>query len=96
MPRTWTSEQKAKQAALIHNWQPWNNSTGATTAQGKATCSMNACKGYKRKKKRESWCEFKSYLRTIELLIQLAVTNTPEATAAFEAIASKYLGEKDL
>ena len=32
----------------------------------------------------------------IELLTPLAVRNTPEATAAFEAIASKYLGEKDL
>lgn len=77
--------------ALIHNWL-----TPQARQQKKAMYhSMNACKGYKRKKKRESWREFKSYLRTIELLTQLAVRNTSEATAAFEVIVSKYLGEKE-
>jgi hypothetical protein len=31
----WTAKQKAKQAALICNWQPWQHSTGAKTEQGK-------------------------------------------------------------
>lgn len=44
----WTPEARAKQAIKIHNWQPWQHSTGAKTEQGKVTSSFNACKGYKR------------------------------------------------
>jgi hypothetical protein len=44
----WTPEARAKQAAKIKEWQPWQQSTGAKTEQGKATSSMNACKGYQR------------------------------------------------
>ena len=44
----WSPEARAKQAAKIHNWQPWQQSTGAKTEQGKITSSLNACKGYHR------------------------------------------------
>ena len=54
MPRTWTLEQKTKQAELIHNWQPWQHSTGAKTHEGKAISSMNAEKGYWRRRVRFS------------------------------------------
>jgi hypothetical protein len=43
--RQWTLEQRAKQAAKIKQWQPWNNSTGAKTPEGKARSSRNAFKG---------------------------------------------------
>ena len=46
--KRWTPEARTKQAAKIHNWQPWAKSTGAKTEQGKVTSSLNACKGYKR------------------------------------------------
>jgi hypothetical protein len=52
MPRKWTSEQKARQAALIQLWKPWDKSTGAKTDKGKAIVSMNACKGYLRPRRR--------------------------------------------
>ena len=45
MARQWTNEQKERQAALIHQWQPWTKSTGAKTESGKLTSSMNAYKG---------------------------------------------------
>lgn len=45
MARTWTDEQKAKQAALIHSWQPWTRSTGAKTPEGKRISSMNVLVG---------------------------------------------------
>ena len=45
MARTWTEEQKAKQAALIHSWQPWTRSTGAKTPEGKRISSMNVLVG---------------------------------------------------
>lgn len=45
MARTWTDEQKAKQSALIHRWQPWTHSTGARTPEGKKISSMNVLVG---------------------------------------------------
>lgn len=43
--RKWTPEQRANQSAKILQWQPWANSTGARTAEGKAASSRNAYKG---------------------------------------------------
>jgi hypothetical protein len=43
--RHWTPEQRARQSAKITQWQPWNNSTGAKTHEGKAIASRNAFKG---------------------------------------------------
>ena len=43
--RRWTPEQRAQQVAKIRQWQPWNNSTGAKTPEGKARSSSNAYKG---------------------------------------------------
>ena len=43
--RHWTAEERLKQSQLIQNWQPWNKSTGARTAEGKAISSRNAHKG---------------------------------------------------
>lgn len=45
MARTWTDEQKAKQAVLIQSWQPWTRSTGARTPEGKAVSSKNVLRG---------------------------------------------------
>ena len=43
--RQWSKEQKLKQSEAIRQWQPWQSSTGATTAVGKAKVSKNAFKG---------------------------------------------------
>lgn len=43
--RKWTAAQKAQQSLAIQAWQPWQHSTGATTATGKATISRNAYRG---------------------------------------------------
>jgi hypothetical protein len=43
--RHWTPEQRVQQSAKIRQWQPWNNSTGAKTTEGKAIASRNAYKG---------------------------------------------------
>jgi hypothetical protein len=40
--RKWTTEQKARQAALIRAWKPWATSTGPKTPKGKAASSKNA------------------------------------------------------
>ncbi len=48
--RTWTSEQRAKQAQAIHNWQPWKYSTGARTPEGKAASSQNVIIGQRKRR----------------------------------------------
>jgi hypothetical protein len=42
MANGWTDERRAKQAALIRTWKPWEKSTGAKTPEGKAKSSKNA------------------------------------------------------
>lgn len=42
---SWTPERRAKQAEAIRRWQPWSNSTGPRTKEGKARSSRNADKG---------------------------------------------------
>ena len=43
--RQWTTQERQRQAELIRQWQPWQHSTGARTAEGKAIASRNAFKG---------------------------------------------------
>lgn len=40
----WTAARRAKQAQAIHRWQPWLESKGPVTPQGKAIVSRNADK----------------------------------------------------
>ncbi len=42
--RQWTESQKQRQRELIQTWQPWQQSTGAITIEGKAISKMNALK----------------------------------------------------
>ncbi|MQA30760.1 MAG: hypothetical protein GEU82_13140 [Luteitalea sp.] len=41
--RQWTSEERQRQAELIHQWKPWRTA-GVKTAKGKARSRMNAFK----------------------------------------------------
>lgn len=52
MANGWTSERRARQAALIRRWRPWEKSTGPRTAEGKARTSRNAFKGGQREQLR--------------------------------------------
>jgi hypothetical protein len=73
--KAWTDEQKAKQSALIHNWQPWKKSTGAKTPEGKAISSMNAHNGYFRQRVRFGrwllWAKNHNLRMTPELINEL-------------------------
>jgi hypothetical protein len=42
---SWTPERRARQAALIRTWKPWQHATGPRTLVGKATAAKNAYKG---------------------------------------------------
>ncbi len=45
MANGWTPERRARQAAAIRRWQPWEQSTGPRTYEGKARAKMNAYRG---------------------------------------------------
>lgn len=53
MANGWTPERRARQAALIRTWKPWEQATGPSTPEGKATASRNAWKGGTREFLRE-------------------------------------------
>ena len=40
-----TPEHRARQAALIRTWRPWEKSTGPKSPAGKAAAASNAFKG---------------------------------------------------
>ena len=42
--KSWSTERRARQSALIGRWSPWRHSTGPKTDAGKARCAMNALK----------------------------------------------------
>ena len=45
MATTWTPDRRARQAALIRTWSPWEQSSGPRTPEGKAKASRNAWSG---------------------------------------------------
>lgn len=49
--RNWTPEQRERQARLIHGWEPWKQSTGARTPQGKAISAQNVIVGKRNREK---------------------------------------------
>jgi hypothetical protein len=53
MANSWTPERRARQAALIHTWKPWEHSTGPRSPEGKDASSRNAWKGGTRAMLRE-------------------------------------------
>src|SRR3569832_1517372 len=42
MANGWTAERRARQAAMIRKWKPWEQSTGPRTEAGKGRSSQNA------------------------------------------------------
>lgn len=53
MGNGWTPERRARQAALIREWKPWEKSTGPRTDEGKARAARNPFKGGHRERLRE-------------------------------------------
>ncbi|MFJ7311469.1 hypothetical protein ACIQVE_01610 [Pseudomonas sp. NPDC098747] len=45
MSNGWTPERRARQAAMIQRWKPWQRSTGPKRDEGKAVVSRNADQG---------------------------------------------------
>ena len=73
MANGWTPERRARQAALIRTWRPWEQSTGPRTAEGKARTARNGDKGGQRDK-----------LRATLALLRLALDDQREALAEWQ------------
>ena len=67
--RKWTQEQRDRQATLIQNWQPWLESTGPKSEEGKRRVATNACKGYRRPKLRALNKELSELLQQAQVLL---------------------------
>jgi hypothetical protein len=65
MATPWTADRKARQAALIRSWRPWERSTGPRTANGKAKASKNAWKG-------GEWLQLRELSRRVHAEIRAA------------------------
>jgi hypothetical protein len=57
MENGWTEERRARQAAAIRRWRPWERSTGPRTAAGKARAARNADRGglWRKERARRVW-----------------------------------------
>lgn len=53
MVNGWTLERRARQAELIRQWQPWKQSTGPKSPEGKERVATNAWRGGHRANLRE-------------------------------------------
>jgi hypothetical protein len=69
--RKWTVDERAKQAELIKTWKPWEQSTGARTAEGKAASSQNALvHGSRSAETRELQKAFSNLMKDIKKIIE--------------------------
>lgn len=62
MAKGWTPERRARQAALIRTWQPWVQSTGPRSAEGKARAARNGDKGGQWRVEREDLRELRRHV----------------------------------
>ena len=68
--RTWTLEQRMKQAQRIHQQKPWKYSTGPKTMEGKAISQKNSFKhGARSKEIRDMQHELAEWKRELKELI---------------------------
>lgn len=81
--RKWTLQQRTEQSIKIQEWQPWQHSTGAKSAAGKAKVSRNAYTGSFRQRQR-----FGQWLLHNQLGIELSTSTQHSRFFADMAISN--------
>ena len=71
MKRQWSPEQRAVHAQRIHQWKPWQKSTGPKTIEGKAIVSRNGYRGGQRIHLREEARQIKAVLKGYAEFVEL-------------------------
>ena len=85
MANGWTSERRARQAALIQRWKPWERSTGPKTPEGKARVSRNAFKDGWRAQLRE----LSRLLREHDQTLRGSLKATPSANRSLITLPTR-------
>jgi hypothetical protein len=67
MANGWTPERRARQAALIRTWKPWQQATGPRTAEGKVRAARNGDPGWEWKHQRD---EVRAFKKTVAALLR--------------------------
>lgn len=63
MANGWTAERRARQAAMIRTWKPWEQSTGPRSTAGKAKASRNAYIG-------GEWFKLRAAIKTLNEMLR--------------------------
>lgn len=69
MSKHWSPEQRARQAAAIHDWKPWAASTGPRSPAGKAKSAHNAYKGGQRQQLRRLRAALRVHQQALQTLL---------------------------
>lgn len=71
MAHGWTQERRERQSAQIHGWQPWRQSTGPRSDEGKARSAQNSMKhGARSAKAIDEHRRLRELLRDLEWPVQ--------------------------
>ncbi|MFT7245379.1 MAG: hypothetical protein ACI82A_002747 [Candidatus Azotimanducaceae bacterium] len=69
MANGWTLERRQRQAELIKQWKPWEQSTGPRTPSGKSKSATNANKGESRVIERRMGRELRAQVNMLQGLL---------------------------
>lgn len=79
----WTAERRARQAAAIREWRPWEHSTGPKSGEGKAKVAQNRHRAEFRRHERELRKQLRLRVAIFRLLVERDGINpyNPEKTS---------------
>ena len=82
----WSAERRAKHAAAIRKWKPWEKSTGPRTKEGKARVAQNAHKHGRRSAQRR---KFTAGLRHLNAMLDRQAQLHTQAARRLRALSKR-------
>ena len=96
--RNWTPEARKAQSEAIRRWQPWKNSTGPKTQDGKNLCRLNAQRhgrynaniNARRREMSKILAHQRRFLQSVKQVMKLQkYLKTPERTIMMNNLAAE-------